>query len=402
MGRAAAIGGRRRILRAREGGGAPAPAAAPPAPSWEETYPIARVVAEDGSLLRPEPPLPDLEALRLYRHMLRSRELDERMVVLQRQGRIGFFVGAVGEEAAIVGTAAAMHDGDWLFPCYREHAAALLRGLPLRTFVANLLGNDGDLARGRQMPCHEVWRPGCYASVSAPIATQIPHAVGAAWAARIKGDDMVALAWFGDGATSASDFHAALNFAGAQRIPVVFACRNNGWAISTPMERQTAAETIAQKAVAYGIRGERVDGNDLLAVHEATRRARARAASGEGPTLLELVTYRLDAHTTSDDPRAYRPEELVEPWRRKDPLPRLRRYLSRRGALSDAEHDRLRDEVREELRAAIAEAEALPASPPLESLFEDVYAQPLRQQRDQLAELRGAVGAAGGRPSGGE
>jgi pyruvate dehydrogenase E1 component subunit alpha len=384
----------RRALRpvadARRSPRAPAP---PEPPRWERAYPLTRVLAEDGSAISPAPPLPDAALVRLYRTMVLSRELDERMVLLQRQGRIGFYVGAVGEEASIVGATAGLEDRDWIFPCYREHAAALMRGLPLVTFLANLLGNDGDVARGRQMPCHEVWRPGRFASVSAPIATQLPHAVGAACAARLRGDDAAALAWFGDGATSASDFHVALNFAGVRKAPVLFACRNNGWAISTPREAQTAAETIAQKAVAYGIHGERVDGNDLLAVIDATRRARARAVAGGGPTLLELVTYRLEAHTTSDDPRAYRPDELVAPWRARDPIPRLRRYLARRGVLSDGEEARLRDEVRDELRAALAEAEALPPRPPLESMFEDVYAEPLRQQREQLDELRGAAEA---------
>jgi pyruvate dehydrogenase E1 component alpha subunit len=369
------------------------PRAAPAPARREDLYPVTRVLADDGSAVAPLPSLSDAELVRLYRTMILSRELDERMVVLQRQGRIGFYVGAVGEEASIVGATAALEEQDWIFPCYREHAAALMRGLPLVSFAANLLGNDGDVARGRQMPCHEVWRPGRFASISAPIATQIPHAVGAAWAARLRGDDAVTIAWFGDGATSASDFHVAANFAGVRKAPVILACRNNGWAISTPREAQTASETIAQKAVAYGIRGERVDGNDLLAVYEATRRARARAAAGEGPTLLEYVTYRLEAHTTSDDPRAYRPEELVAPWRAKDPIPRLRRHLVRRGILSDAAHARIRDEVREEIRAALAEAEALPPKPPLESLFEDVYASPLRQQQEQLEELRAAIAA---------
>ncbi len=333
--------------------------------------------------------LDDAAMARLYRFMLLSRELDHRMVALQRQGRIGFYVGAVGEEASIVGTAAGMEGTDWIFPCYREHVAALMRGLPLPAFVCNLLGNAADIAHGRQMPCHETWRPGLYASVSAPIATQLPHAVGAAWAARIKGDDMVSLAYFGDGATSASDFHAALNFAGVHRVPVVFACRNNGWAISTPREAQTASETIADKAVAYGVRGERVDGNDLVAVLEATRRARAWAAAGRGPTLLECVTYRLEAHTTSDDPRAYRPDSLVEPWRKKDPIPRLRALLERSGALSSGAAQAMEEDVRREILEAIAEAEALPPTPAIATLFSDVYAEPLWQQRLQLAEACG-------------
>jgi 2-oxoisovalerate dehydrogenase E1 component alpha subunit len=215
--------------------------------------------------------------------------------------------------------------------------------------------------------------------------------VGAAWAARIKGDDMVPLVWFGEGGTSAADFHTGLNFAAVRRIPVVFVCRNNGWAISVPRERQTSSETIAQKAIAYGMKGERVDGNDLLAVHDAVTRARARASAGEGPTLIEAVTYRLEGHSTSDDPRAYRPAELVEPWKERDPILRTRRYLVRRGALDDAADTALREEVRAQIQAALAEAEAFPAKPPVESLFEHVYAEPLRQQREQLDELRDAI-----------
>jgi len=354
---------------------------------WEREFPIQRVIADDGWADPSSVALPDAELLRLHRLMLLSRELDERMTTLQRQGRIGFFVGAIGEEASVLGAAAGMEERDWIFPAYREHAVALARGMPLATFVCNLLGNAGDPARGRQMPCHETWRPGRYASVSSPLATQLPHAVGAAWAARLKGDDVVALAYLGDGTTSAGDFHTALNFAGVRRIPVVFVCRNNGWAISTPGELQTASATIAQKAVAYGIRGERVDGNDLLAVHGAARRARERAASGEGPTLLECVTYRLGGHSTSDDPRAYRPEEAVAPWRAKDPIRRMSRFLERRGLLAGGLEQRLRDEVREEVRRAVEQAEAVAARPPPESLFEDVYAEPLWQQRRQLEEL---------------
>jgi 2-oxoisovalerate dehydrogenase E1 component alpha subunit len=358
-------------------------------------FPLYRLVDEDGILVGDpeEVSLTDEAILRLYRWMALDRALDERMITLQRQGRIGFYIGSIGEEATVFGTASAMEERDWIFPCYREHGAALLRGMPLVTFACNLLGNAGDATKGRQMPCHEAWRPGRYASISSPIATEIPHAVGAAWAARLKGEEMVALTYFGEGATSANDFHTGLNFAAVRKIPVVFACRNNGWAISVPRERQTAAETIAQKAIAYGMRGERVDGNDLLAVHAATRRARARAAAGEGPTLLECVTYRVEGHSTSDDPRVYRPAQLVEPWKKRDPILRVKRFLSRRGMLDEAADARMRDEIREEIQRALREAESFAAKPPLESLFEDVYAEPLRQQREQLEELEAAVAA---------
>jgi 2-oxoisovalerate dehydrogenase E1 component alpha subunit len=362
---------------------------------WAREFPLRRLVAEDGTVAGDpgEIVLADAEVRGLYRWMILGRMLDERMITLQRQGRIGFYIGSIGEEATVVGAAAAMPPRDWLFPCYREHAAALLRGMPLATFVCDLLGNAGDAMKGRQMPCHEAWSPGRFASISSPIATQVSQAVGAAWAARLKGDDMVPLVWFGDGATSAADFHTGLNFASVRKLPVIFLCRNNGWAISIPRERQTGAETIAQKAIGYGIRGERVDGNDLLAVHAAVREARARAAAGEGPTLLECVTYRMEGHSTSDDPRAYRAAEVVEAWKAKDPIARTRRYLERRGALREVEDAALRDEVRSEIARAIAEAESYPAKPPVESLFEDVYAEPLRPQKEQLEELRSAIAA---------
>ncbi|HEX5631680.1 MAG TPA: thiamine pyrophosphate-dependent enzyme, partial [Gemmatimonadales bacterium] len=330
-------------------------------------------------------------ARRLFEGMVRIRVTDARMMALQRQGRIGFYIGSIGEEATVLGTACAMEEHDWIFPCYREHGAALARGMPLVSFICDLLGNGGDVMKGRQMPCHEAWRPGRFTSISSPIATQVPQAVGAAWAARLKGEDMVAVTYFGEGATSANDFHTGMNFAAVRKVPVVFVCRNNGWAISVPRERQTASETIAQKAIGYGMHGERVDGNDLLAVVAATRRARGRAAAGEGPTLLECVTYRVEGHSTSDDPRAYRPAELVEPWRKKDPILRMRRHLRHRGLLDEEADARLRDEVREEIQRALKEAEAFPQKPPLETLFGDVYAEPLWQQREQLAEVEAAI-----------
>ena len=367
-----------------------------PAPGrYLQEFPLYRLVDEEGSLVGDagDVSLDDAEILRLYRLMALNRALDERMITLQRQGRIGFYIGSIGEEATVFGTAAAMADQDWIFPCYREHGAALLRGMPLAGFMCELFGNAGDAMKGRQMPCHEAWRPGRFASISSPISTQIPHAVGAAWAARLKGDEMVALAYFGEGGTSAHDFHTGLNFASVRKIPVVFVCRNNGWAISVPRERQTGSETIAQKAIAYGMRGERVDGNDLLAVHAATRRARERAAAGEGPTLLECVTYRVEGHSTSDDPRVYRPAELVEPWKKRDPIQRMRRWLGRRGVLDDAQDERLRKELREELQVALREAEAFPPKPALETLIQDVYATPTPQLREQLADVEAAVAA---------
>jgi 2-oxoisovalerate dehydrogenase E1 component alpha subunit len=360
---------------------------------WEREFPLRTVIADDGSADPAAVTLSDEEAVGLYRWMILSREVDERMVQLQRQGRIAFYIGAIGEEATVLGTVAGMRQQDWLFPSYREHAGALYRGMPLSTFVCDLLGNAGDRMLGHQMPCHEAWAAGRFVSISAPIATQVPQAVGAAWAARIRGDDMVALTWFGEGATSANDFHTGANFAGVHKIPVIMACRNNGWAISVPRELQTASETIAQKAVAYGIHGERIDGNDLLAVHAATLRARERGAAGLGPTLLECVTYRVEGHSTSDDPRAYRSAEEVDSWRVRDPILRMGRYLGWKRLVGAKDTERFRADAKDQVRRAVEEAEAFDPKPPLDTLFEGVYAEPLWQQREQLAELRAAIAA---------
>jgi len=379
--------------RHRKEKGAPAAGSKADGERWLEEFPLGRVLDDEGGVLvdPAEVTLSGAEALRLYRGMVLNRALDERMITLQRQGRIGFYIGSIGEEATVWGTAAGMAEQDWIFPCYREHGAAILRGMPLVTFMCDLFRNAGDLGKGRQMPCHEAYAAGRYVSISSPIATQVPQAVGAAWAAKLRGDPMVAITYFGEGATSANDFHTGLNFASVRKSPVVFVCRNNGWAISMPREKQTGAQTIAQKAVGYGIHGERVDGNDLLAVHAATVRARARAARGEGPTLLECVTYRVEGHSTSDDPRAYRPADLVEPWRKKDPILRMRRYLVKQGVLDEAADEKLRGEIRDELQRSLKEAEAYPAKPPIESLFEDVFAETTPQLREQLAELEAAM-----------
>jgi 2-oxoisovalerate dehydrogenase E1 component alpha subunit len=351
---------------------------------------VVRVIRDDGSLdPAHDPGLRIDEVVFLYRAMLRARLLDERLVLLQRQGRIGFHIGCLGEEACILGSAYALRENDWLFPCYREFAAALLRGMPLQRYVDNMFGNANDPVKGRQMPDHISWRKGKFGSVSSPIGTQITQAAGFAWAAKLRREDLVTLVYFGDGATSSNEFHNGLNFAGVFKAPVVFLCRNNGWAISVPTERQTASHTFAQKAVAYGMPGVRVDGNDLFAMIKVTRDAIARAARGEGPTLIEALTYRLSGHSTSDDPKAYRPEAGVEPWRRLDPIPRIRDYLLRHGALTKSEDADLEAAVDAELKAAIVEAEKT-AAPTLESMFEDVFAElpwHLVEQRDEL--LRG-------------
>lgn len=309
---------------------------------------------------------------KIYDGMLRTRLIDARLTKLQRQGRIGFHVGGEGEEAAIVASAAAMRAQDWLFPCYREVGAALFRGFPLQAYIDNMYGNANDLAKGRQMPDHITARDAHFGSVTAPIGTQITQAVGFSWAARIKKEDLVAGVFFGDGATSSNDFHSGMNFAGVFRTPTVFLLRNNGWAISVPSEHQTASRTYADKGLGYGVHAVRCDGNDALAVYACVQRAVQRAAAGEGPTLIELITYRAGPHSTSDDPTVYREKGEVDRQLKRDPIKRLRKHLEQLGAYSDADEKRLTDEVHAELQGCIDRAEAA-APPELASMFEQVF-----------------------------
>jgi pyruvate dehydrogenase E1 component alpha subunit len=348
---------------------------------------VVRVLRDDGTLdPAHDPKLGDDEVVGLYRHMVTTRMLDERLVALQRQGRIGFHVGSLGEEAAILGSAFAMRRSDWIFPCYREFGAALMRGLPLQKFVDNMFGNANDTVLGRQMPDHYTCRAAGWGSISSPVGTQITQAVGFAWGAKIQQKDLAVLVYFGDGATSSSDFHSGMNFAGVFAIPVVFFCRNNGWAISVPVTRQTRTATFAEKAAAYGIAGVRVDGNDLFAVVSVTRTAVERGAAGLGPTLIEAITYRMGGHSTSDDPNRYRGTDQLKPWAERDPIERVRHYLSLRGLWSDGAEDEFAADLDRRFREAVAVAERT-SPPPLESIFADVYENPpwhLVEQKNEL------------------
>ena len=324
--------------------------------------------------------------LRLYREMVRLRVLDERMMTLQRQGRVGFYGACTGQEAATLASAIVLEPSDWIFPALRESGAMLLRGFPMVPYLCQVFGNSGDETRGRQMPSHMASRSVNQVSWGSCIGTQLPQAVGAAMAAKIKGDRTVIAAYLGDGATSEGDFHVAMNFAGVFKAPVVFICQNNHWAISVPTSRQTASESIAIKAQAYGFPGVKVDGNDAIAVYEAVRAAVERARSGGGPTLVECETYRIGAHSSSDDPTRYRDEREVETWRKRDPIEILRGRLNAMGIWSATDEDALRAKLLEEVNAAIAEAEKKP-DPPRESLFDDVYSTlpwSLREQRDEM------------------
>ncbi len=349
---------------------------------------IYQVLAPSGELVRDLPPELDDDLLtRMYRWMVLTRTLDARMVSLQRQGRIAFYGPITGQEAATVASGLAAGESDWIVPALREGVLALVRGLPLVKALAQFIGNSLDDCRGRQMPCHASFAGKQFVSMSSCIASQIPHAVGIAMAARIRREHAVVLGYLGDGATSEPDFHAGLNFAGVFRAPVVLICQNNQWAISVPVAHQTASETIAMKGRAYGVPSVRVDGNDALAVHTATRRAVERARKGDGPTFLELLTYRVGGHTTADDPTRYRDETEVATWRARDPIKRLRDFLEQRGIWSSEQETMLNEQLQAEISAAVEEAEKAPPPSP-SSLFDDVYHDVPRHLRDQREEMR--------------
>lgn len=352
---------------------------------------LLTVLKPDGTIVADrDPKLARETLLHLYEQMVQVREFDRRMLMLQRQGRIGFYGPILGQEAATVGSIAALEEEDWVFPALREGAAAMMRGLSLTEAIAQLVGNSLDRCKGRQMPCHYTYKEGRYTAMSSVIGTQISHAVGAAMAAKIRGDKVVVIGYMGDGATSANDFHAGMNFAGVYKAPVVLFCQNNQWAISVPATQQSASETIAIKGQAYGIPSVRVDGNDVLAVYVATKEARERATRGDGPTFIEALTYRRLGHSSSDDPTRYRDEEEVKSWEKRDPVDRLRRYLIDHALWSDDLETDFKEDIAERVNAAIAEAEAAPPCAP-ETLITDVYAEVPAHLRDHFEAENGGA-----------
>jgi len=309
--------------------------------------------------------LAEADLLSLYRDMVLLRTYDERSLIYHRQGRIGTYAIFWGHEAMQVGAVRALADQDWIFPSYRESAVGLLRDMPVETVLSWWRGHPAGW-----------WDPREYrlASIAVPIASHVPHAVGFAWGKRLRGEDTCALAFFGDGATSEGAFHEGANFAGVMRAPVVLLCNNNYWAISTPLPAQTRAETLADKAVGYGMPGVRVDGGDVLAVYQATTEALARARAGEGPTFIEAVTYRCAPHATADDPSVYIDADRVESERENECFGRYERYLRRIGVLTDEQAEAARTEALEAMRAGIAAAEALPDPDP-DLVTKHAYAQ---------------------------
>ncbi|PYM05733.1 MAG: pyruvate dehydrogenase (acetyl-transferring) E1 component subunit alpha [Candidatus Rokuibacteriota bacterium] len=319
----------------------------------------------------------------MYRAMLLGRRLDERMVRLQRQGRVGTFAPIKGQEASQIGSVFTLRRTDWMVPSFREAAAMIWRGWPIEKLLAFFAGRlEGGQPASDQ---HDL-------PITIPVASQLPHAVGLAYAVQYRGDDAVVMTYFGDGATSEGDFHEAMNFAGVWHVPVIFVCQNNQWAISVPLKKQTHSRTLAQKALAYGFPGVQVDGNDVLAVYAASREAIARARAGDGPTLIECVTYRLGVHTTADDPTRYRSEEEVREWERKDPLTRFSAYLEKKNLLEQG----LEQQIDDEIARAVQSFESLGPADPL-TMFDHAYGEPpphLLAQRAEVAERlrRGAEG----------
>ncbi|MFN8670542.1 MAG: pyruvate dehydrogenase (acetyl-transferring) E1 component subunit alpha [Candidatus Sericytochromatia bacterium] len=339
------------------------------------TEEIIQFLREDGTLVENyTPELTNEELKYLYTLMVNTRTYEEKSLKLQRTGRIGFYIGCKGQEASHIGSAYVLKDSDWFFPSYRNHGILLLKGMSLKSIICQMIGNEGDPCKGRQMPCHFSYNEPNFkfVSISSPLATQLPHAVGAAYAAKYLGKKDVTITYFGEGSTSEGDFHVSVNFAGVYKTPTVFICENNQWAISVPIERQTAAESIAIKAKAYGIPGVKVDGNDIMAVHHVAKKAVERARNGEGPTLIESFTYRLGSHSSSDDATRYRPQEVHEKWVNKDPIIRLELYLKNNNILSEEEIKAIYEKSENDLNEAIKEAEKLP-SPKLDTLFYDVY-----------------------------
>jgi pyruvate dehydrogenase E1 component alpha subunit len=337
------------------------------------------ILAPDGQVDRElEPKIEDNDLRRLYKTMLASRRLDERCLQMQRQGRMGTYGPSKGQEAASLGAVYAMKNADWLVPTFRETAGLLWRGWPMHTWMLYWGGYEA----GNEVPEGVNDLPVCV-----PIASQMQYGMGIAWACKLRGDGDICVTFCGDGGTSEGDFHEALNFAGVYNLPLVTVVQNNQWAISIPRKAQTASDSIAQKAIAYGFDGIQVDGNDILSVYAATQEAIEKARTGGGPTLIEAVTYRLAMHTTADDPKKYRTEDEVKEWEPRDPLLRFEQYLRKKKLLDDKVQQVMDEEIDGLLKEAVQNYENYDVQPL--GFFDHIYAErtpELERQRRELAK----------------
>ncbi len=344
------------------------------------TYEVKRLRILDESGVADEalmPPLAESDIRRMYELMVLARTFDERALTLQREGRLGTYPPITGQEAAQVGSALALNPTDWVVPSFREMGVHFTLGYPIHLMFQYWGGDE----RGQLTPDNLNILPICVS-----VGTHIPHAVGVAMAARYRRDPVAVAAYFGDGATSKGEFHEGLNMAGLFRLPVVFFCQNNQWAISIPVQEQTASATLAQKAIAYGFEGVQVDGNDVFAVYRAAREALDKARSGNGPTFIECLTYRIGNHTTSDDASRYRSAEEVESWRGRDPILRLERYMANRGLLPAEYAEGVKKRAAETIDESVLTAEAAP--PPIAAeMFDHACATLGQRQLLQRKEL---------------
>ena len=349
---------------------------------------IVQCITSDGEIIKDVViDLSESELIKAYQVMILTRTLDTKMVALQRQGRIGFYLPSYGEEACSVGSALGASSNDWFFPAYREQGAMLQKGVSLNFIISHLRGSAEDEHKGRSLPGLFGSSAKRFVSPSAPVGTQIIHAVGTAFASKLLEDKVATIAYFGDGATSSNDFHSGLNFAGVYKTPTVFFCKNNQWAISTNISDQTASDGIAIKSKAYGFDGIVVDGNDILAVYTATKSAMEKARSGKGPTLIEARTYRLSSHSTSDDGSRYQDQTEYKEWVSKDPIARFRRYLENSGIWNRDFEQEIQQKAERQINEAITHAESSPM-PSMDTLITDVYSEVPKSLRDDFNDLK--------------
>jgi pyruvate dehydrogenase E1 component alpha subunit len=364
----------------------------PAAASGEESMPMVvaeefkvkmlKVLDEEGNCdnaLKPD--LTDDQIKEIYELMVLARTFDDLALKLQREGRIGTYPPSRGQEATQVASAYALGANDWLFPAFRECGAYITRGWPMDMQYQYWAGDD----RGSKLP-----EDNHIFSISIPVGTQVPHAVGFAWAAKLRGDKIAVLVYFGDGATSEGDVHEGMNFAGVFKVPIVLLCQNNQWAISVPRSRQTAAKTLAQRAFSYGFEGIQVDGNDVFAVYKATKDALDKARSGNGPTLVECVTYRMADHTTSDDAQRYRTSQELEEWTKRDPIERLRKYMEKNNLWNKEYEQKVQTEASEKVRVAVEKFESVKPED-IRDMFAWTYAEMPPNLRKEYKELADSV-----------
>ncbi len=340
---------------------------------------MLQILDEEGNVVDENlmPKLSDDDIRKMYEYMVLARKWDEIAWKLQREGRLLTFAPLTGQEASQVGSAYAMEKDDWMFPMYRSNAAMILRGMPMELLFQYWAGDE----RGMKIPDDlNIF------TLAIPVGTQIPHAVGFAWGMKLQKKNVGVVTYFGDGATSKGDFHEGMNFAGVFKVPLVAICENNQYSISVPRSRQTASETLAQKATAYGFEGIQVDGNDLFAVYKVAKDALAKARNGKGPTLIECYTYRMGAHTTSDDPARYRSQEEVDYWKKRNPIDRVRKFMVKKNIWNDSDEQKLLKDAEEKINETVRRAESV-GEPKSEEMFDYVYDKPTEQLRQQMSEL---------------